>query len=63
MSEKKVEEVENELNTLVNITQCETAVWQNKKGKVLFSVNTKTAGQKSGEDPMANLIRTKKNIS
>ena len=56
---KKVEEVEIELNTLVNITQCETAVWQNEKEKVLFSVNNKTAGQESGEDPVANLIRTK----
>ena len=59
VSEQKIGEVENELNTLVNITQCETAVWQNKKEKVLFSVNNKTAGQKSGEDPVANLIRTK----
>ena len=59
VSEQKVGEVEKELNTLVNITQCEAAVWQNEKERVLFSVNNKTAGQESGEDPVANLIRTK----
>ena len=59
VSEQRVDKVEKELNTLVNITQCETAVWQDEKDKVLFSVNNKTAGQDSGEDPVASLIRTK----
>ena len=59
VSEQKVEEVENELNTLVNMTQCKTAVWQNEKENVLFSVNNRTAGQGCAEDPVAKLIRTK----
>ena len=59
VTKQKVEEVESELSTLVNITQCKTAIWQNEKGKVLFSVNNTTAGQKDDEDPVAKLIRMK----
>ena len=59
VTEQEVEEVENELSTLVNITQCETAIWQNEKGKILFSVNNTTAGHLSDEDPVAKLIRIK----
>ena len=59
VTEQKVEEVENELSTLVNITQCKTAIWQNEKGKILFSVNNTTAGHHLVEDPVAKLIRMK----
>ena len=54
--EQKVNEVENELNTLVNMTHCEAVVWQNTNENVLFSVNNATAGQ-AVEDPVAELIR------
>ena len=56
VSEQKVNEVENELNTLVNMTHCEAVVWQNTNENVLFSVNNATAGQ-AVEDPVAELIR------
>ena len=59
VSKQKVNEVEDELNNLVNLTQCETAVWQNDNETVLFSVNNTTAGQKCTEDPVAKLIRAK----
>ena len=51
--------VERELDSLVNLTHCETAVWQNASGKVLFSVDNTTAGSNDYEDPVANVIRSK----
>ena len=58
VSGQKVNEVENELNALVNMTHCEAAVWQNKNETVLFSVNNVTAGQ-AVEDPVAEIVRKK----
>ena len=52
-------EVEKELELLVNKANCETAVWENDNGKVLFSVDNTTAGKKYREDPVANLIRNR----
>ena len=51
--------VERELDSLVNMTHCETAVWQNASGKVLFSADSTTAGSNNYEDPVANVIRNK----
>ena len=59
VSEEKVKEVENKLNTLVNMTHCEAAVWQNSSENVLFAVNNATAGQADSEDPVAKVIRRK----
>ena len=58
LPEKKIE-VGKELEILVNKTHCETAVWQNDSGKVLFSVDNTTAGKEDIEDPVANGIRNK----
>ena len=52
-------EVEKELHSLVNMTNCEAAVWQNASGKVLFSVDNTTAGSNKSEDPVANAIRSR----
>ena len=52
-------EVEKELEILVNKTHCETAVWQNHSGKVLFSVDNSTASSKFKEDPVADVIRNR----
>ena len=57
VSKQRMKEVENELNTLVHVTECETAVWQNENGNVLFSVNNATAGHEDLEDPVAEVIR------
>ena len=54
-----VEEVERELNTLVNGINCKTAVWQNDKGGVLFSVDNTTADSEGNEDPVGDVIRHK----
>ena len=51
--------VEEELDSLVNMTHCETAVWQNASGKVLFIADNTTAGRNNYEDPVANVIRNK----
>ena len=56
---RKIKETEKELGIMVNKTHCETAVWQNSNGNVLFSVDNTTAGHKSDEDPVANEIRTR----
>ena len=54
------EEVGRQLVTLVNELNCETAVWQNDEGGVLFSVdNTTTGSKRHCEDPVANVIRKK----
>ena len=52
-------EVERELEILVNKTQCETAVWENDSGKILFSVDNTTAGNRYAEDPVADVIRNR----
>ena len=52
-------EVERELATWVNRLNCETAVWQDDKGEVLFSVDNTTAGRQHLEDPVANVIRNR----
>ena len=57
VSKQRMNEVENELNTLVHLTDCKTAVWQNENGNVLFSVNNATAGHPYAEDPVAEVIR------
>ena len=54
-----VAQVERELDTLVNKTDCEAAVWQNDTGGVLFSVDNTTAGSEYIEDPIADVIRSK----
>ena len=51
-------EVEKELEILVNKANCETAVWENNNGKVLFSVDNTTASS-DNEDPVANVIRNR----
>ena len=53
------EEVGRELFTVVNKFNCETAVWQNDRGGVLFSVDNTTAGVDNNEDPVANGIRNR----
>ena len=57
VTEQKVKEVENELNTLVNTTHCEAAVWQTENENILFPVNNATAGHPDAEDPVAKVIR------
>ena len=59
MSEEKVKETEIKLNTVVNMTHCEAAVWQNNIKNVLFFINNATAGQADSEDPMAKVIQRK----
>ena len=59
VSKRKVVETERELSTLVNMTHCETAVWQTDSSKVLFSVDNTTAGIHNNEDPVANVVRNK----
>ena len=51
--------VDGELDSLVKMTHCETAVWQNASGKVLFLADNTTAGSNNYEDPVANIIRNK----
>ena len=59
VSKQKFVETERELNTLVNRTQCETAVWQTDTSKILFSVDNTTAGIDNNEDPVAKVIRSR----
>ena len=51
------EDVGRDLVALVDKFKCETAVWQNEKGEVLFAVDNTTAGDEFTEDPEANVIR------
>ena len=57
VSKQRMNEVENELNTLVHVTDCEAAVWQTENENILFSVNNATAGHPDAEDPVAKVIR------
>ena len=50
-------EVERELNALVNITHCETVVWQKDKDALLFPVKNTSDGHDTTEDPVAYVIR------
>ena len=59
VSKQKVLETERELNTLVNMTHCKTAVWQTDSSEVLFSVDNTTAGFHKNEDPVANVVRNR----
>ena len=58
-SQRIKENTERELGTMVNKTHCETAVWSNGNGKVLFSVDNTTAGSENNEDPVASEIRVR----
>ena len=58
VSEEKLLQVQQELDTLVNKTHCQAAVWQNDNGTVVFSVDNTTAGS-DNEDPVANVIRSR----
>ena len=58
VSEEKLLQVQQDLDTLVNKTQCQAAVWQNDNGTVVFSVDNTTASS-DNEDPVANVIRNR----
>ena len=50
-------EVEKELNSLVNTTNCETLVWQKDKDTVLFPVKSMSDGCSTAEDPVVYEVR------
>ena len=51
--------IDSQITAMVEKLDCRTAVWQNKDGGVLFSVDNTTAGDDSKEDPIAKLVRNK----
>lgn len=53
-----IENIDNQLTTMVEKLDCKAAVWQNEKGGVLFSVDNTTAGDDKREDPIATYIRS-----
>ena len=57
--QQTVEAVDRQLKTLVNRINCERAVWQNDKGRVLFTVDNTTADSEHPKDPLTNVIRNK----
>jgi len=59
VSNKDIAIRDHTLSTLVSKTQCEAAVWQREDGCVLFTVDNTSAGNKSNEDPNADVIRTR----
>jgi len=55
----KIHKTDNKLTAMVEKLNCKAAVWPNKDGGVLFSVDNTTAGIDSKEDPTAEYIRSK----
>ena len=47
------------MTSLVDKTECQASVFQNKDGGVLFTVDNTTAGDEANKDPSADLIRNK----
>ena len=52
-----MQSIDRQLTVMVKNLDCKTAVWQNKDGGVLFSVDNTTAGDVTKEDPIANYVR------
>ena len=57
VSPEVIEKHNKKLTTMVENLDCKAAVWQNKKGGVLFAVDNNTAGNDKKEDPVAAYIR------
>ena len=52
-----IHDTDNKLTAMIEKLDCKAAVWPNKGGGVLFTVDNTTAGDDSKEDPVANVIR------
>ena len=59
VTKEDVKETADQLVALVDKTNCEAAVWQTNEGSILFSVDNTTAGNEYGEDPVADIIRSR----
>ncbi|XP_065906869.1 uncharacterized protein [Dysidea avara] len=59
VSSESMNNTDNKLTAMVEKLDCKAAVWPNKDGGVLFSVDNTTAGNDSKEDPIAEYIRGK----
>jgi len=62
VSPEIIQNTDSKLTSMVELLKCKAAVWENKDGGILFSVDNTTAGDDSKEDPIADLIRGKIDI-
>ena len=54
-----IQNIDKQLTAMVEKLDCKAAIWENKDGGVVFSVDNTTAGDDTKEDPTASYIRNK----